>query len=675
MKESDIKKILADNTIPEPDETVKETMIATVMAEFSKQKVTSTKKIKGKEKSNRLMSTLKSFLTYLGESTMKRRYVIPSAVTACLVVLVFGVSQLMDSNLLMEQSGNIAETPLIFTGEKAEEEFTVPEVDESAPAPQTFVVRKEKEYGHADNNKKAAKPSVARNLSQMSQQTTDKGKLMGFQQAPMMDEPSNLPSHYVGQDKFEEVDTNPVKRVVEEPISTFSVDVDTASYAFVRKMLNRGTLPPKDAVRIEELVNYFDYDYPLPVDKTKPFLPTVAVYPTPWNPDTKLLHIGIRGYGIQPDKKPKTNLVFLIDVSGSMEQPDKLPLLKNAFRMLVNTLEKSDTVSIVVYAGAAGTVLEPTRVAEKGKILSALESLNAGGSTAGGEGIRQAYALAEANHDDNGVNRVILATDGDFNVGITNMEELKGFVERKRKTGIFLSVIGFGQGNYNDALMQKLAQNGNGNASYIDNLNEARKVLVQEASATLFAIARDVKIQVEFNPARVAEYRLIGYETRLLKREDFNNDQVDAGDIGSGHRVTAIYEFSAPGSKGQLLDKLRYSNSKAAIQDSKTVNQEYAFLKIRYKNTDSDQSSLMTTPITSTHEFDSLKKVSPDIRFASAVAAYGQLLRQDSYIKDYTYDDVIRLALSARGDDPFGLRNEFINLIRLAKSARALSAQ
>jgi Ca-activated chloride channel family protein len=481
---------------------------------------------------------------------------------------------------------------------------------------------------------------------------------------------------YVGRDKFEKVDVNPVKLVSEEPVSTFSIDVDTASYAFVRRAINNGSLPQKNAVRIEELINYFDYDYELPKDKSKPFKPTVAVYQTPWNPDTKLLHIGIKGYDIVPEKKPKSNLVFLIDTSGSMGSPDKLPLLKNSFRMLVESLSPEDTVAIVVYAGSAGKVLEPTKVKEKGKILEALEKLHSGGSTAGGAGIRLAYALAEANFDKNSVNRVILATDGDFNVGITNQEELKGFVERKRKTGIYLSVLGFGQGNYNDALMQKLAQNGNGNASYIDSLSEAQKVLVDEASSTLFTIAKDVKIQIEFNPASVAEYRLIGYETRMLKREDFKNDKVDAGDIGSGHSVTAIYEITPPKSKARLIDELRYKKAQPAVSKPQQVKgPEYAFLKIRYKLPDSDKSTLLTAPVTDKNEYTKINTIPGDIRFAAAVAAFGQLLRGDPYTKDFTFENIIELAEPVRGKDKFGYRNEFLRLVRLAKSSPAMKAQ
>jgi Ca-activated chloride channel family protein len=316
-------------------------------------------------------------------------------------------------------------------------------------------------------------------------------------------------------------------------------------------------------------------------------------------------------------------------------------------------------------------VLEPTKVSERSKILNALDNLNSGGSTAGARGIKQAYALAEENFDKNGVNRIILATDGDFNVGITNREELKGFIERKRESGIFLSVLGFGRGNYNDALMQTLAQNGNGNAAYIDTLNEARKVLVDEASSTLFPIAKDVKIQIEFNPKTVAEYRLIGYETRMLKREDFNNDKVDAGDIGSGHTVTAIYEITPVGSENQLIDDLRYQQKeeKEVFPADAT---EYAFLKLRYKLPAENRSKLIEMPIDKTLEKESISSTSTDIRFAASVAAFGQLLRGDSYIGDFSYDDVINLAKDARGDDAFGYRSEFLNLVRLAKSARGM---
>ena len=443
-------------------------------------------------------------------------------------------------------------------------------------------------------------------------------------------------------------------------------------------MLNRGVLPQKNAVRVEELINYFDYAYPLPETREQPFKPSVAVMPSPWKDGNKLIHIGIKGYDIAPGEKPRSNLVFLLDVSGSMNAPDKLPLMISSLKLLLDTLTPDDTVAIVVYAGAAGTVLEPTKIAEKHKILAALDRLRAGGSTAGAAGIRQAYALAEGNFDRKAVNRVILATDGDFNVGITNREELKGFVERKRKTGVYLSVLGFGQGNLNDRLMQALAQNGNGVAAHIDTLNEARKVLVEEASSTLFPIAKDVKIQVEFNPATVAEYRLIGYETRALKREDFRNDKVDAGDIGAGHAVTAIYEVTPVKGGRTMIGESRYQAPETVAKTPAGEHgNEFAFLKIRYKLPDRDESTLITTPITVADEVSETAEGAAGIRarearWAAAVAAFGQILKGGKYTGAYGYDDVIALAKPARGEDEFGYRAEFLNLVRLARSASAL---
>ncbi len=476
------------------------------------------------------------------------------------------------------------------------------------------------------------------------------------------------------RDKFEDVKSNPVKSVATEPVSTFSVDVDTASYAFMRSSLNNNQMPNPDSIRIEELINYFDYAYEGPSDESVSFKANVQIMPTPWNEGTKLMSIGIKGYELGELEKPDSNLVFLIDTSGSMNQADKLPLLRNSFKLLLNSLKPTDTISIVAYAGSAGTVLEPTQVKDKRKILAALDRLHAGGSTAGGAGLRQAYALAEESRNSDGVNRVILATDGDFNVGISDPEQLKRYVEKKRKTGVTLSVLGFGRGNYNDALMQKLAQNGNGNAAYIDTLLEARKVLVEEAGSTLFTIAKDVKLQVEFNPGLVSEYRLIGYETRSLKREDFNNDKVDAGDIGAGHRVTAFYEITPVGAKSQNVDPLRYSQAKTA--EAKPIvdanSDEYGFMKIRYKLPDSDTSTLVSTPITLRDEVASIDDVSKDMRFASAVAAFGQVLKGGEYMGDYSYDEIIKLAQSAKGEDKFGYRAEFINLVRLAKSVEGV---
>ncbi len=464
---------------------------------------------------------------------------------------------------------------------------------------------------------------------------------------------------------FPVADTNPVKRVTEDPLSTISVDVDTASYAFMRAAINAGSLPPQAGVRVEEMINYFDYDYAGPADASQPFSTTLSIMPTPWNSGTKLVSIGIQGYELPAAELPGANLVFLIDTSGSMNAPNKLPLLRNSFKLLLSTLKPEDTVSIVTYAGSAGTVLEPTKVADEQSILKALDRLEAGGSTAGEAGIQQAYQLAESQMIEGGVNRVILATDGDFNVGISDPDRLKDFIERKRDNGVTLSVLGFGRGNYNDALMQALAQNGNGNASYIDTLSEARKVLVEEAGSTLFTIANDVKLQVEFNPAVVSEYRLIGYETRVLAREDFNNDKVDAGDIGAGHTVTALYEVTPVGSDSELMDDLRYSSDDAPAAAG-DVN-EYGFLKIRYKLPGETTSKLISTPITTALEVDRIEDASQSARFAASVAAFGQLLKGGRYLGSYGYDDVIVLAGGAKGDDEFGYRSEFINLVRLAK--------
>lgn len=487
-----------------------------------------------------------------------------------------------------------------------------------------------------------------------------------FMPAPVAQEEMRIAPE-PNRERFGKADSNPVKSVVTDPVSTFSIDVDTASYAFVRRSLMEGQMPERNAVRVEEMVNYFPYDWPRPASVAEPFKATVTVMPTPWNGGTRLMHVAIKGYDVVPAGAPKANLVFLIDVSGSMDEPDKLPLLKGAFRLLIEKLRPEDTVSIVTYAGNAGTVLEPTAVKDKAKILAAVDTLQPGGSTAGAEGIDAAYRLAEKAFVKGGVNRIMLATDGDFNVGPSSDEELKRLIEEKRKSGIFLSVLGFGRGNYNDALMQTIAQNGNGTAAYIDTLAEAQKTLVEEAGSSLFPIAKDVKLQVEFNPAAIAEYRLIGYETRALKREDFNNDKVDAGDIGSGHSVTAIYEVTPKGSPAVLNDDLRYATAEKPAADASPHGGELAFLKIRYKKPDGDRSELITTPVTEANAMPSLAEASNDVRFSVAVAAFGQKLAGVTALADYPYDAVIDLAASAKGADPFGYRGEFVNLVRLAK--------
>jgi Ca-activated chloride channel family protein len=469
------------------------------------------------------------------------------------------------------------------------------------------------------------------------------------------------------RERYRETDPNPVKSVSTDPVSTFSIDVDTASYANVRRYLTRGDLPPKDAVRVEELINYFDYDYPLPASRAQPFSTTFAVVPSPWGAGKSLLHIGLQGHDVAPRERPPLNLVLLIDTSGSMQGQNRLPLAKQAFRMLIDDLRPQDRVSMAVYAGSAGAVLEPTSGAEKGKILAALDALSAGGSTAGGEGLALAYTLAERHFNRNAVNRIMIATDGDFNVGTTNPAELEGFVTRKRESGVYLSVLGFGGGNYNDALMQRLAQKGNGIAAYIDTLAEARKVLSDQAQSALLPIADDVKIQVEFNPARVAEYRLIGYETRMLNREDFNNDRVDAGDIGAGANVTAIYELTPVGGR-TLNDPLRYQSARPQNAPSS----ELAFVRIRWKAPGAKDSTLIERPVTDRDAYASLARAPEATRFATAVAGYGQLLRGDPWLdRSFGYDQVIELAQGARGADPFGWRAEFVQLARAAKTARA----
>ena len=488
---------------------------------------------------------------------------------------------------------------------------------------------------------------------------------------PMAIEPD--PGHYRerGRDRFPDFDPNPVKVTAEMPVSTFSIDVDTAAYGYMRASLNEGRLPEKDAVRIEELINYFPYGYTPPPTPDTPFAAQVSLMPAPWNDATRLMHIGIEGYAPDRSTTPRANLVFLIDTSGSMDAPNRLPLLINSFKLLLGALAPEDRVAIVAYAGSAGVVLPPTEVAERTTILASLEHLHAGGSTAGAEGIRQAYRLAEQHRVEDGVNRVILATDGDFNVGITDPDELEHYIARKRAGGVFLSVLGFGMGNYDDALMQRLAQNGNGNAAYIDTLSEARKVLVEEGTSTLFPIAKDVKIQVEFNPAAISEYRLIGYETRMLAREDFRNDKVDAGEIGAGHTVTAIYEVTPAGSGAERVAPLRYRREEAA-EASADFNGELAFLKIRYKLPDAGASTLITRPVTRADGFESIHAAPRDVRFAAAVAGFGQLLRGGRYTGDYDYDDVIALAQGARGEDPFGYRAELVDLVRLARSLAVL---
>lgn len=456
---------------------------------------------------------------------------------------------------------------------------------------------------------------------------------------------------------FANADPNPVKVTAEQPVSTFSADVDTASWSIVRSSLNAGQLPPKDAVRIEEMVNYFPYAYPPPETGT-PFRPSVTVMPTPWNAETRLVVIGLQGAMPAIADRPPLNLVFLIDTSGSMDEPSKLPLLKQSLRLMLPGLHPEDQVAIVAYAGSAGTVLPPTLASDRATISEALDRLSAGGSTAGAEGLALAYQEAAKMTAPGEVSRVILATDGDFNVGLSDPEALKDFIARERDSGTYLSVLGFGRGNLDDATMQALAQTGNGTAAYIDTANEARKVLVDQLTGALFPIADDVKIQVEWNPAQVAEYRLIGYETRALNREDFNNDKVDAGEIGAGLQVTALYEVAAPGSPGLRNDPLRYGSEPVPV-----TTDELGFLRLRWKAPGATESQLIEQPILPTDT-----PPADDARFAAAVAGMGQILTGGTYLGDWSWDQAIALAEGAKGQDPWGYRAEAISLMRMAQA-------
>ena len=452
-----------------------------------------------------------------------------------------------------------------------------------------------------------------------------------------------------------------VQAVAEAPVSTFSIDVDTGSYANVRRMLNAGTMPPEGAVRTEEMLNYFRYDYPIPSDRSRPFSITTDMTTTPWNRESRLLRVGLRGYDIPRRERPAINVVFLVDVSGSMNQPDKLPLVQCSLALLADRLTPRDKVAIVVYAGAAGVVLDPTN--SRDQVVEAIKRLQAGGSTAGAQGIRLAYDVARRSMVEGGINRVILATDGDFNVGVTNNEALVNLVEREREAGITLTTLGFGTGNYNEAMMEQIADHGNGNYAYIDSPREAQKVLDQELSSTLFTIAHDVKIQVEFNPAYVAEYRLIGYENRALREEDFDNDAVDAGDIGAGHQVTALYEIVPAGSRGWLPNR-RYEENRRPAAGGDYGNGELAFLRLRYKLPGEDVSRLIEQPVHS-GLLRTARAPTGDTAFVAAVAAYGQLLRGDTNLNGFTFADARRLAEVTAGWNYW--RREFVGLTQLAE--------
>jgi Ca-activated chloride channel family protein len=460
-------------------------------------------------------------------------------------------------------------------------------------------------------------------------------------------------------ERYAEIDENPFLETRQAPLSTFSIDVDTASYSNVRRFINDGGLPPKEAVRLEEMVNYFEYDYPQPVGNV-PFSVTNEVAACPWNAKHKIVSIGLQGKKVSLDNTPPSNLVFLLDVSGSMNDPDKLPLLKQGLRILTNQLKPQDRVAIVVYAGSTGLALPST--SDKNRILESLNSLEAGGSTNGGQGIQLAYKIAEENFISNGNNRVILATDGDFNVGLTNDGELVKLIEQKRQSNIFLSVLGFGTGNLNDSMMEKLADKGNGNYAYIDSSEEARKALGTQVAGTLYTIAKDVKIQVEFNPAKVAGYRLLGYENRLLAARDFNDDKKDAGEIGAGHSVTALYEIVPAGQKVENDGiELKYSKT----QPSETsFDNELLTVKLRYKEPKEDTSKLLTIGLIDQNR--SIESASGNLKFAASVAQFGLLMRDSRFKGSSSFQNVMSLANSAVGNDLKGYRSDFVDLVRKA---------
>ena len=471
------------------------------------------------------------------------------------------------------------------------------------------------------------------------------------------------PQQQCNAETYKEIKENSFVAVAQQPVTTFSVDVDRAAYANVRRIIGYGQIPPKDAVRIEEMVNYFDYDYPAPEEgSASPLRVSPELAPAPWNPNHLLLRIGLQAKKIDLAKAPPSNIVFLIDVSGSMDEENKLPLLKSSFKMLLGQLRPDDKIAIVTYANGTKVALPSTSVKDKEKIIKVLDNLYASGGTSGGRGIQLAYEQAQKSFIKNGNNRIILATDGDFNIGINNTTDLEKFIEKQRESGIYMSVLGFGIGNYRDDMAETIADKGNGNYAYIDNITEAKKVLVNELSGTLFAVAKDVKLQLEFNPKYVKEYKLIGYENRMLANEDFTNDKKDAGEIGAGHTVTALYELVP--SDGKVAQSLRYQSQEL---NEKGKGNELGFLKIRYK--DPKVKDAKSVEITEPLVFNkkALKETSTDYRFAASVAEFGILLRDNSNKANATYDQVIELAEGAIGKDPEGYRKEFVRLVKSVK--------
>ena len=658
--ELEMLKSAFHNTAPQASAAVREQAISTAKGDFNR-------RTKGKGNEKRLMDKalkFSAFHSYIRRLVM--HFSRPSlAFVGSAVALAIGI---VSYQIVVTTHSPLHERNLLT--ETAEILATAPESMSSSAQTGDSILSESLPLELAEPEASVRTQSLERRAQEQSMRSYESNAVGGAAGLSMSIEPSMIYDEYRSQVRFTEFKSNRVKLVVEEPVSTFSIDVDTTSYAFLRAMLNQGIVPFKDAIRTEELVNYFPYDYAPPDTRDQPFATQVSLMPTPWNDSTTIMHIGIKAFEPARSEIPPVNLVFLIDTSGSMGQRNKLPLLIASFKLLLSNLAPDDKVAIVAYAGSAGVVLEPTTVSQRNKILNSLENLYAGGSTAGGEGIRLAYSLAEQHFVADGINRVILATDGDFNVGMTGVDELEEFISRKRSSGVFLSVLGFGLDNYNDDLMQHLAQSGNGNAAYIDSISEARKVLVEQVTSTLVTVAKDVKIQVEFNPALISEYRLIGYETRMLDREDFRNDKVDAGEVGAGHSVTAIYELTPANTDSGYIPPSRYQNTEP--NQSGGFDREFAFLKIRYKLPDAQSSTLVSQPVTIDDHHETVNSAPRDVRFAAAVAAFGELLRGGRYTGEFGYDDVIGLAQGARGEDRFGYRSEFIRLVQMAQVAEPL---
>jgi len=655
----DIFEMLSEalvETTPKPDPARRTANIAQATAVFSQSHQETGEAVRPMDKkAGRTRSAVSERIAFM---TRKAKYLLAgsTALVTSFAALVLVVNQ---SDLMTQSAGET-----VFTSPEVSAPSTVDALSDAQspaaeiaaqPAPLTA-----KREAVAPQAKIAAPPAVMSDVSGASGVVAPQA-LETF----MASAPDAIAPQVQNNDRFDGKDLNSVKSVSEEPVSTFSIDVDTASWSFARRMIQSGQKPSPEMVRIEEMVNYFDYGYIAPADDAAdPFATHVSVFDAPWHDGKQLVRIGIQGQEPAVEDRPPLDLAFLIDTSGSMNSPDKLGLLKQSFMLMLDQLRPEDRVGIVTYAGSAGVVLEMTGASDADDIEDALQRLAAGGSTAGAAGLRAAYDLIGDAKEEGRIGRVILATDGDFNVGISSTEELKTFIEGKRDEGAYLSVMGFGRGNYNDALMQTLAQNGNGQAAYIDTLSEARKVLVEQLSGALFPIANDVKIQVEFNPDTVAEYRLIGYETRALKREDFNNDKIDAGEIGAGHQVTALYEITPVGSDAREINPLRYGEEASESADAtRGMTSELGYVNLRYKEPGESKSKLIGTPITA-----GSGTADTDASFAAAIAGFGQLLKDDRYLGDWSYDDAAALASTSMGNDPFGYRHEAVQLIHLMGS-------